>query len=704
MKLTTGHLLPPLFCLTCIFLLCVQTFAADRLEKGQNLTDADGETLVSPSGSYTLGFFSPGASTKRYLGIWFSVSNDTVYWVANRKQPLDDRSGMLLFNDAGSLLLLDGSRRTAWSSGLTGDASAVAAELLESGNLVVRNGSSDVYLWQSFDNPCDTLLPGMKLGQTFWNRAKWELTAWRSADDPSPGDYRRTLETAGMPELMVWRGSAKTYRTGPWNALHHYFNGVPEVTEYSDMYRLDVTISSSEKTYGYTALPGASLTRVVVNHTGHAQRLVWDASRREWISLFKGPNGDCDNYAMCGPFGLCNAANAAQRCGCLPGFNRNSSSSAVVEYADGCRREADLNCTTDRFMVVPGVKLPDTQNASVTAGVTLEECKTRCQANCSCLAYAAANMEEGSDRTDCIIWTDTIVDVRFDVRGENLYLRLSNSEFDDPVDPDGGKSFPIVPVVASVASAITVLLVVFLILWRRRRRILGAIPENPSMEVHSVNLATIKHITGNFSGSNIIGQGGFSVVYKAQLAEGRIIAVKRLKQSALTRKGKKDFAREVEVMAGLRHGSLLRLLAYYNQGKERILVYEYMQNKSLNIYIFGTSSLRASLNWARRLEIIHGIAEGVAYLHGGSGQSVIHRDLKPGNILLDNEWKAKIADFGTAKLFAIDETGSDQTIVVSPGYAAPEYEHRREMTLKCDVYSFGVIILETLSGQRNDST
>uniref|UniRef100_A0ACD5UFC4 Uncharacterized protein n=1 Tax=Avena sativa TaxID=4498 RepID=A0ACD5UFC4_AVESA len=355
-------------------------------------------------------------------------------------------------------------------------------------------------------------------------------------------------------------------------------------------------------------------------------------------------------------------------------------------------------------MVVPGVKLPDTQNASVTAGVTLEECKTRCQANCSCLAYAAANMEEGSDRTGCIIWTDTIVDVRFDVRGENLYLRLSNSEFDDPVDPDDGKSFPIVPVVASVASAITVLLVVFLILWRRRRRILGAIPENPSMEVHSVNLATIKHITGNFSGSNIIGQGGFGVVYKAQLAEGRIIAVKRLKQSALTRKGKKDFAREVEVMAGLRHGSLLRLLSYCNQGKERILVYEYMQNKSLNIYIFGTSSLRASLNWARRLEIIHGIAEGVAYLHGGSGKSVIHRDLKPGNILLDNEWKAKIADFGTAKLFAIDETGSDQTIVVSPGYAAPEYEHRREMTLKCDVYSFGVIILETLSGQRNEST
>ncbi|VAH53636.1 unnamed protein product [Triticum turgidum subsp. durum] len=112
-------------------------------------------------------------------------------------------------------------------------------------------------------------------------------------------------------------------------------------------------------------------------------------------------------------------------------------------------------------------------------------------------------------------------------------------------------------------------------------------------------------------------------------------------------------------------------------------------------------NLRASLNWARRLELIRGIAHGIAYLHGGSGDNVIHRDLKPGNILLDDEWKPKIADFGTAKLFAVDQTGPDQTIVVSPGYAAPEYARQGNMTLKCDVYSFGVILLETLSGRRN---
>ncbi|KAM3390945.1 hypothetical protein ACQJBY_012533 [Aegilops geniculata] len=221
-----------------------------------------------------------------------------------------------------------------------------------------------------------------------------------------------------------------------------------------------------------------------------------------------------------------------------------------------------------------------------------------------------------------------------------------------------------------------------MIWWRRKNRTIGAIPQNPTMAVPSVSLAIIKDVTGNFSKSNIIGQGGFSIVYKGQLPEGRTIAVKRLKQTALTTKGKNDFAREVEVMVGLRHGSLVRLLAYCDE---------------------GTPNLRASLGWARRLELLREIAHGVAYLHAGSGESVIHRDLKPGNILLDDEWKPKIADFGTAKLFADNRTGPDQTIVISPGYAAPEYVRGGEMTLKCDVYSFGVILLETLSGQRNGS-
>ncbi|XP_048559368.1 receptor-like serine/threonine-protein kinase SD1-8 [Triticum urartu] len=707
MRATSQLLVHDQLLLITLFLLSVQTTAAsgarDRFEKGQNLTD--GDTLVSPDGSFTLGFFSPGASTKRYLGIWFSVSNDTVCWVANRDQPLPDKSGMLVFDDLSSLVLVDGSRRTVWSPNFMA-ASAAVVQLLDSGNLVVHNGSSSAALWQSFDHPTDTLLPDMKLGKDLWTGAEWQLTAWRSADDPSPGDYRRTLETKGLPDIVLWQGDVKRYRTGPWNGL--YFNGVPEVTAYADKYTLRATTSPWEVTYGYTAKPGAPLTRVVVNYTGDVERLMWDAGTRAWKPLFKGPRDQCDTYARCGPFGLCDPEAASSGfCGCVVGFSRPAAAGTPSQSAqevndtaaDGCRRDAALDCaggaTTDGFAVVRRVKLPDTQNASVDMNVTLEGCRARCFADCSCRAYAAADIRGGGDGTGCVMWADAIVDLRLVDRGQDLYLRLSKSEFDDQ------KEFPTLLVVAPVASGVIVLLVVSLIWWRRKRRIIGAIPQNPAMAVPSVNLSIIKDVTGNFSESNIIGQGGFSIIYKGLLPEGRMIAVKRLKQSALTTKGKKDFGREVEVMAGLRHGNLVRLLAYCNEGKERILIYEHMQNKSLNVYIFGIPKLRALLSWTRRLELLHGIAHGVAYLHGGSGESVIHRDIKPGNILLDDEWKPKIADFGTAKLFVVDQAGPDQTIVVSPGYAAPEYARRGDMTLKCDVYSFGVVLLETISGERN---
>ncbi|CAN6294690.1 unnamed protein product [Urochloa humidicola] len=200
------------------------------------------------------------------------------------------------------------------------------------------------------------------------------------------------------------------------------------------------------------------------------------------------------------------------------------------------------------------------------------------------------------------------------------------------------------------------------------------LPQDRIVKVALMNLYTVIKATGGFSKRNIIGEGGFAIVYKGKLSKNhalardvhkRKIAVKRLKQSALSLKGSDDFSREVELMSKLDHGSLVRLVAYCVEGDERILVYEYMQNKSLDGYIFGTRKLRASLNWAKRLEIIHGIAQGVSYLHEGSGQNVIHRDLKPSNVLLDHKWTPKIADFGTTKLIVADDTGT-QTIVFSP--------------------------------------
>ncbi|XP_037479537.1 receptor-like serine/threonine-protein kinase SD1-8 [Triticum dicoccoides] len=683
--------------------------ATDTFGKGQNVTD--GETLVSAGGTFTLGFFSPGASAKRYLGIWFSVSSDAVCWVANRDHPLKDTSGVLLVaSDTGDLLLLDGSGEVAWSSN-SPNTSSVEAQLLESGNLVVHDQRSKTILWQSFDHPSNTLLPGMKMGKNLWTGDEWYLTSWRSPDDPSPGSYRRVLEYATrLPEVVLWQQDAKAYRTGPWNG--RWFNGVPEASTYAHDFPLDVTASKSEITYGYTARPGAPLSRVVVTDAGMVRRLVWDASSLAWKTFFQGPRDVCDAYGKCGAFGLCDASAASSAfCGCLQGFNPASPPAWYMrEASGGCRRNVPLNCggnetATDGFVLVRGVKLPDTQNASVDMSISMEECRDRCFANCSCLAYASAEIREGGGGSGCIIWTGDLVDLRYVDRGQDLYLRLAGPEIAVPK----GSKFAIATVLAPVASAVAIILVLlFVICWRRkhrisRKRLNDGIPQSSAMTVPSVDLHTLKEATLNFSESHVIGEGGFGIVYKGQLPDGRTIAVKRLRQCALTRKGKCDFAREVEVMARLRHGNLIRLLAYCDEGEERILVYVYMPNKSLDLYIFGEPSLRATLSWRQRLDIINGIAQGVAYMHEGSGESVVHRDLKLQNVLLDDNWRAKVADFGTAKLFVAERVDSSLTIVNSPGYASPE-SLRAEMTLKCDVYSFGVVLLEILSGQRNGET
>ena len=170
---------------------------------------------------------------KRYLGIWFTASPDAVCWVANRDSPLNSTSGVLVVGRTGSLRLLDGSGHTAWSSNTTTSSSAPAVvQLLDSGNLVVREQSSGDVLWQSFDHPSNTLLAGMRIGKDPQTGVDWSLTSWRASNDPTTGKCRRVMNTMGLPDIVSWQGNAKKYRTGPWNGL--WFSGVPEMARVSN--------------------------------------------------------------------------------------------------------------------------------------------------------------------------------------------------------------------------------------------------------------------------------------------------------------------------------------------------------------------------------------------------------------------------------------------------------------------------------------
>ncbi|WZZ75930.1 hypothetical protein YC2023_087300 [Brassica napus] len=213
--------------------------------------------------------------------------------------------------------------------------------------------------------------------------------------------------------------------------------------------------------------------------------------------------------------------------------------------------------------------------------------------------------------------------------------------------------------------------------------------------------STIEAATSNFSEANKLGAGGFGEVYKGILMNGTEVAVKRL--SKTSGQGEGEFKNEVVVVAKLQHRNLVRLLGFSLQGEEKLLVYEFVPNKSLDYFLVDASK-RILLDWTTRHNIIGGISRGIVYLHQDSRLKIIHRDLKASNILLDADMNPKIADFGMARIFGMDQTVDNTSRVVGTfGYMPPEYVTHGQFSMKSDVYSFGVLILEIISGKKNSS-
>ncbi|KAL7212072.1 hypothetical protein ACSBR2_014856 [Camellia fascicularis] len=268
---------------------------------------------------------------------------------------------------------------------------------------------------------------------------------------------------------------------------------------------------------------------------------------------------------------------------------------------------------------------------------------------------------------------------------------------------------------SQVLIAIIVSIVVFVLLFiiglcflisKAKKKYDALQEDNIGNEIATVqslqyDLITIQAATNNFSEENKIGKGGFGDVYKGTLPNGQEIAVKRLSQNSS--QGAEEFKNEVLLVAKFQHRNLVRLLGYCLEGKEKILIYEFVPNRSLDYFLFDPIK-RMLLNWETRYKIILGIARGLLYLHEDSQLRIIHHDLKGGNILLDSAMNPKIADFGMARLFVVDQSrGNTKRIVGTYGYMPPEYAKFGQFSVKTDVFSFGVLILEIVSGKKNGS-
>ncbi|KAM3714651.1 hypothetical protein ACJW30_01G351800 [Castanea mollissima] len=484
----------------------------DTITPSQSIRD--GETLVSTDGSFELGFFSPGSSKSRYVGIWFGVSNDTVVWVANRETPLENLDGVFKVTNKGILVLLDSTNTTIWSSNTSRTAgnniNNPTAQLLDSGNLVVKDGNTESLLWQSFDYPSDTLLPEMKIGWDLVSGLDRNLTAWKGTEDPAQSEISEGLDRRGLPQLVDMEGDNIKVRPGSWNGL--YFTGMPWL-------RLN------------------PLLKYVLNTSGIGLWFIWRDHTKSWELVTTSQTDECANYAHCGAYASCNI-NKSHVCTCLKGFIPKSPIDwNLADWSGGCVRGTPLGCNDgDGFLNYKGVKLPDTSYSWFDRNMSLKECEALCLKNCSCRAYSNLDIRNGG--SGCLLWFADLVDlVELQMDGQDLYIRVAASVLDHiGKNRHFGQKYQVIIIVCS-AILLMVMLVLGLVFYVRRMKLrmegLDIRCQNDynnevwkeDMELPIFDLITISNATNNFASNNKLGEGGFGSVYKTKQRVDCLIGV-----------------------------------------------------------------------------------------------------------------------------------------------------------------------------------
>ncbi|KAL0308037.1 UNVERIFIED_CONTAM: G-type lectin S-receptor-like serine/threonine-protein kinase [Sesamum calycinum] len=483
------------------------TIGADTLPPNQTIVN--GQTLISQSQIFEVGFFSPGASANSFLGIWYRNTPDVVCWVANRNNPIRDPEGVFLAIDRNGTLVISSAGRVIWSTNSSGRvASNPILQLLDTGNLVVvdeagESSSRESYIWQSFDYPSDTRLPGMNMVDDPDTGQEKYLTSWRNSDDPSPGNFTYRIENQGLAELVIFQGTTKTYRTGQWNGLG--FTGV-------------------------SANPGPAF-KSNSKFKNDELRYSMNEKKDKWNLVYTLPRDPCDNYGQCGPYGIC-STEKTPICECLKGFAPKAQQD--WDWSSGCARSRPLNCRGgDGFIGVPGVKFPDMLKFWVNTSMNIGECPAECLKNCNCTAYANPYITDG--RSGCLIWYGDLIDIR-EVYGADskqiVYIRLPVSELESNNNLQKTKRNKKMPEKrlkrrGNNSSTMSHLKVWTRAIFMQCRFPTAARRKNEDLELPLFKLSMIAAATNNFARGNMIGEGGFGPAKLLVNCVGKLVIVRK---------------------------------------------------------------------------------------------------------------------------------------------------------------------------------
>ncbi|CAI0468016.1 unnamed protein product [Linum tenue] len=434
------------------FLLCLLPCFSSKDTISFDESVADGQVIVSSGEKFSLGFFSPGASSKRYLGIWYTkVPVQTVVWVANRDNPINDTSGVLSFDNFGRNLVLwccagmnvtSSTSTTLWSTNIPASSSSGAggksmARLLDAGNLVLllqkeptktTSDESNLVRWQSFDHPTDSVLPYMKIESDQKTGMDRILHAWKSPDDPASGDSSYYLDPNGVPQFMLYKGRTRIWRSGMWNGLQ--WSGVP--TMRGVIFDMNVVNNENESTVVWGVMDPTITFRIYVHPSGNMRWAAWNDQQGKWFESFYMPNEPCDYYRHCGPNGNCDPYRdpGEFECSCIPGFKPKISTDWLMnDGSSGCVRKRPMNSNCgngEGFVKLENAKVPDTTTGRLNPGMDLSTCRQECLKNCSCTAYLSSNLTSG---IGCVTLYGDLLDTRvFANGGQDLYIRVDAIE------------------------------------------------------------------------------------------------------------------------------------------------------------------------------------------------------------------------------------------------------------------------------------
>ncbi|XP_060196400.1 G-type lectin S-receptor-like serine/threonine-protein kinase At1g11330 [Lycium barbarum] len=651
----------------------------------------DPATLWCNDNIFKLGFFSPGNTSNRYVGIWYNFSETTVVWAANRDKPLKDSSGVFKIHKDGNLVMMNRMKEILWTSNVSSNKlsdilvnpNSITAQL-QGGNLVLFDNSNNRnIIWQSYQHPSDTFLPKMKIPiNSVKTGEKTGLRSWKNPLDPNFGNFSTSI-TAILPQVLIWKGKNIHWRSGQWNG--QVFIGVKDMRS---VHTGGYDVVDDEGTVYVTGLvERKEVTRIVLDPSGNFVQSYWDGIDRIWKFLWSAIQNDCDVYGTCGPFGSCNSLDSPI-CSCFRGFEpKNREEWEKGNWTSGCVRRKPLQCNQEKnktskrdgFLKLGFMKVPDL--AEWLPPKLEDECRSQCLSNCSCLAYA---FDTG---IGCMSWSRFLIDVqKFQGSGTTLYIRVAHSELDHPGEI---RLIAILVIVSFFTICVGVFLSWFWMsrrrgkIWfhfKRKRQLDGkkiSWEENVTKldleELPIFKFEVLAMSTDQFHENNKLGQGGFGPVYKGVLADGEEIAVKRL--STASGQGMEEFMNEVLLISRVQHRNLVRLLGCCIEKEEKMLIYEYLPNKSLDVFLFD-QTYKGMLDLSKRLHIIEGIGRGLLYLHRDSRIKIIH--------------------IPTLSHF-VDLSSNFHCL---SGYMAPEYAIKGTFSEKSDVFSFGVLLLEIMSGQK----